>query len=86
MTASHTLHDCYNAIIKAANSTASNNRLIQYAATYAEYGLTLPDALSKAELTPESRVQAIYTLGNLTSWRGEEASAVRNALKSITTR
>ncbi|QIG73293.1 hypothetical protein EVC02_072 [Rhizobium phage RHph_N17] len=83
MTASHTLHDCYNAIIRAAKANP-NNRLIDYAAAYAREGLRMPDALTKSELTSESRVQAVYVRANLSGWRGDEAKAIRLALDKIT--
>lgn len=78
-TASHTLHDCYNVIIRAGRSTPT----LDYAYGYAREGLRMPDALTSDELTPETRTQALYVRTNLSRWRGVEANAVRLALDII---
>lgn len=78
-TASHTLHDCYNAIIRASKTTKS----LDYAYSYAREGLRMPDALQTDELSEYSRAQALYVRANLSSWRGVEAKAIRLALDII---
>lgn len=83
-TASHTLHDCYNAIVRVSHSrTGPRNQLIDYAAAYAREGLRMPDALQAEELTDATRTQALYVRANLSGWRGVEANAVRLALDII---
>lgn len=82
MTEIKTLHDCYRAIVKALYDPKHSNAL-GYAATYAEYGLTLPDADRRETLTHAARVQALYTRNNLASWRGETATAVRKRMDQI---
>lgn len=61
------------AIIAAASKSQGGN--IQYAASYARAGLGM--------IGEERRVQALYILSNLSGWRGEEAKAVKEALKSF---
>lgn len=78
-TASHTLHDCYNTIIRAGRST----KALDYAYGYAREGLHMPDALQPEELTDATRTQALYVRANLSGWRGVEANAVRLALDII---
>lgn len=78
-TASHTLHDCYNAIIRASRTTHA----LDYAYGYAREGLCMGDALQTEELTNETRIQATYVRSNLSGWRGVEANAVRLALDII---
>lgn len=82
--ASHTLHDCYNAILRAAQAAAPGT-LIQYAASYAKVGLTYSDAAVNAELTNVARTQALYVRSNLSTWRGQEAQAVRRSMDKILT-
>lgn len=82
MTEIKTLHDCYNAIVKAVYEPKHSNAL-GYAATYAEYGLKLPDADRREALTAETRIQALYARTNLGSWRGETATAVRKRMDQI---
>lgn len=79
---SHTLHDCYYAIIRYANNRQKGGK-INYAASYAAYGLKLPDAVCKVELTDEMRTQALYVRTNLSGWRGDEARAVRQSIDKI---
>lgn len=49
------------------------NYLLQYAHTYARAG--------KYMVGEERRVQCLYILNNMTSWRGDDAKAVREVLK-----
>ena len=79
----HTLHDCYRAIIRFAESSASKTGFIYYAASYAKHGLALKDALSKDELNADQRTQALYVRTNLGGWRGDEAKSVRLAMDKI---
>ena len=81
--ASHTLHDCYNAILRASKTTKALDYAYGYAYGYAREGLRMPDAAKHTELTGESRVQAIYVRANLAGWRGDEAKAVRQALDKM---
>lgn len=64
--------DACGAIVRAA-SFAKPNALIQYAASYAEAG--------RGMTGEAARVQSLYILNNLSSWRGPEAKAVRAALR-----
>lgn len=79
---SHTLHDCYSAIIRAARDLPKTHS-IHYAVVYAQLGLRLMDAANWAECTDAERIQARYVRANLTSWRGDEAKAIRTALDKI---
>lgn len=84
MTEIKTLHDCYRAIVKESESrTGQKASPVDYAYSYAKYGLTLPDADRRETLTHAARVQAIYTRTNLASWRGQEATAVRKRMDQI---
>lgn len=78
----HTLHDCYRAIIRAARDLPPTHS-IQYAVVYAQFGLKLMDAANWAECTDVERVQARYVRANLSGWRGDEARAIRTALDKI---
>lgn len=80
----HTLHDCYNAIIRAGR-LAKSDALIQYAVIYSQTGLGLPDAANYAECLDAARIQARYVRANLSGWRGDEARAIRTALDKIIT-
>lgn len=60
-----------NAVIKKAQE--SQGGLIQYAASYAVAGFMM--------YGEERRVQALYILGNMSHWRGEEAKAAREVFK-----
>lgn len=81
--ATHTLHDCYRAIVKAAG-TAPQGATIRYAAVYAITGLRMPDAASSGELLSYfTKAQALYVRINLVGWRGDEAKAVRLAMDKI---
>lgn len=79
------LHACYRAIVKAYNAPQmigkANN--LGYAASYAKYGLNMPDAIEQKELTDASRTQALYVRTNLSTWRGNEAKAVRAQIDRI---
>lgn len=68
-----TFHDCCRAVIKAAEHSQGGN--LQFAAAYAYRGLD-----QTAEFR---RVQSLYTLSNLAGWRGDEARAVKAALKEF---
>ena len=82
--ATHTLHDCYREIISASNARAGQRgQGIDYAAMYAREGLRMPDAVSKAELTDESKTQALYVRTNLSGWRGDKAKLVRTQIDKI---
>lgn len=62
--------DCCRAIVRNRNEKALN-----YAVNYARAGIGMTGE--------EARVQALYILGNITHWRGDEAKAVRAALKKF---
>ena len=61
-------------VINAA-AFAKPGALIQYAASYASAG--------KGMTGYERHVQCLYILNNLSQWRGEEAKAVKEALKKF---
>ena len=67
-----TVHDALRAIVNNANEKSLN-----YAVNYAEYGLSLPEG-------DELRVQCLYVLNNISRWRGELAKEVRETLKRYT--
>lgn len=79
MTELKSLHDCYRAVIKPKQATDS----LDYAIGYARHGLLLPNATKRSELSHEARIQALYVRTNLSSWRGDEAKAVRALLDQI---
>ena len=84
MTEIKTLHDCYRAIVAAARTMdGKRGNSLDYAVSYAEYGLKLPDADRREALSAETRIQAIYTRTNLASWRGQEATTVRKRMDQI---
>lgn len=84
MTELKSLHDCYRKILAVSNARTGQRGLnIDYAATYARYGLTLPNATKRSELGHEARIQALYVRTNLSGWRGDEAKAVRALLDQI---
>ena len=64
--------------VKEALQKIIDNRqakALNYAVNYAQEGLLLTgEAL---------RVQCLYILGNMTSWRGEDAKKVRKTLKAF---
>jgi len=60
--------DCCRAIVRNADKPALN-----YAVNYAKAGIGM-----RGE---EARVQALYILGNITTWRGDDAKQVRASLK-----
>ena len=64
-------HDCCRAIVAASGAKALN-----YAVRYAEIGLEL-------DMPKYQKVQALYILNNITRWRGDEATAIRAALKQV---
>ena len=65
--------------VKEALQCIVDNRqtkALNYAVNYAREGLLL---------TGETlRIQCLYILGNMTSWRGEDAKRVRDILKEFT--
>ena len=63
--------ECCHTILKYRDQKALN-----YAVNYARYGLSISNV-------EEAQVQALYILNNITHWRGEEAKAVRQALKEF---
>ena len=65
-----TLRQCCEAILQSAHEKA-----VGWAIGYARHGLTCEG--------PEARVQALYSLGNITRWRGPMAKQVRESLKHI---
>ena len=79
MTELKSLHDCYRLIATRWRQAPALN----YAIDYACYGLTLPNATKRSELSHEARIQALYVRTNLSSWRGDEAKAVRALLDQI---
>lgn len=83
MTEIRTLHDCYREISRAAEKETSMVSLLAYAASYANYGLKLPDADRREQLTAETRIQAMYARSNLSSWRGQTATEVRRRMDQI---
>lgn len=70
-----TFHDCCRRVIAAASAFKPGTD-IQYAAAYAQAGLSLTAA-------EEIRVQALYIRSNLSKWRGTEAREVKAALDRI---
>jgi hypothetical protein len=84
MTEINTLHDCYRAIVAAAKTMdGKRGNSLDYAVSYAEYGLTLADADRREALNQASRTQALYVRTNLASWRGPTATAVRKRMDQI---
>lgn len=70
----NSVQDAVREIVNAA-AFAKPTALLQYAALYAEQ---MP-GMSGHEL----HVQALYTLSNLSAWRGETAKAVKAYLKTL---
>lgn len=69
-----TYEQACDAVINAASQTGVNN-MLRFAATYADAG--------KRMRTHEARrVQSLYILHNITSWRGEDAKKVREFFKN----
>lgn len=68
-------NDCCHAIIVAAKDP-KQVRQVDYAVGYARSGQWMSDA-------HEIKVQALYILNNISSWRGEVAKTVRASLKQI---
>ncbi len=66
-----TTKEAFQAIVDHADEPSLN-----YAVEYAKYGLICPQE--------EVRIQALYTVGNISRWRGELAKEVRAALKEAT--
>lgn len=69
-----TFKDASMAVVDAARRNPQNNGL-QYAATYAKAGIKLAKDAQK--------VQALYILNNISTWRGEEAKRVRAFFKEF---
>lgn len=70
-----TFHQCCEAIVRAGNDPKQVQQ-VNYAVGYAKAGLSMRD--------PEAvRVQALYLVGNISRWRGDEAKQVRAGLKQI---
>ena len=65
--------ECCDSIIRNAHEPALN-----WAVNYAKAGRNM--------VGEEARVQALYIVGNISRWRGEEARNVRHALKRISKR
>jgi hypothetical protein len=68
-------NECCQRIINAANKK-EGGRNMPYAASYAYAGKRMTDR-------EEIRVQALYILGNIAQWRGDEAKMVRDTLKQF---
>jgi hypothetical protein len=72
------VHEAFRKIVKNQHEPALN-----YAVNYAKAGLNHPD--KGGPMTgDELRVQALYTLGNISRWRGEDGKSVRDTLKRFT--
>lgn len=63
---------CCREVLKAARENPKNSGL-QYAASYASAGIGMQGE--------EKRVQTLYILSNLSTWRGDKAKEVKAALK-----
>jgi hypothetical protein len=70
-----TFHECCDAIIAAGEDPRQVNQ-INYAVGYAKAGALMSDAHA-------IKVQALYILSNISSWRGDVAKQVRSSLKRI---
>jgi hypothetical protein len=70
-----TFEECCGAIIAAGNDP-KQVRQVNYAVGYAEAGKRMTDP-------DEVRVQALYIITNIASWRGDVAKQVRADLKKI---
>jgi hypothetical protein len=64
-----TTKEAFQAIVDHADEPSLN-----WAVKYAKYGLVCSPE--------EEKIQALYTVGNITRWRGELAKEVRAALKA----
>jgi len=53
-----------------------NEPSLNYAVEYAKYGMVCPD--------DELKIQALYTLGNISRWKGDTAKKCRAILKAYT--
>ena len=53
-----------------------DQKAVNWAVNYAQVGMDMTGE--------ELRVQCLYVLNNISHWRGEEATAVRNILKAYT--
>ena len=64
---------------KACQNIIDNRdaKALNYVVNYAKHGLTITELY-------EAKVQALYILGNMTSWRGEVAKETRAILKKLT--
>jgi hypothetical protein len=67
-----TFDEACRAVVRAAKGAKPGHGL-QYAAAYAQAGIGMTGE--------ERRVQALYILSNLTTWRGEEAQQVKAVLR-----
>jgi hypothetical protein len=74
----NTFHECCNLVIRASLSPIKTG-VNGYAVTYAKAGLRLTGR-------EEQRVQCLYILSNLASWRGSEARLVKEELKKLSNR
>lgn len=54
-----------------------------YAKSYAQAGLQLEGQFPESELAEAVRVQCLYILNNLPTWRGDVARGVRARLKEL---
>ena len=64
------VHDCLRTIIKNQNEKSLN-----YAVNYAKAGF--------CQSGHDLKIQILYVLNNMVSWRGEEAKKVRQTLKQF---
>lgn len=64
---------------KACQSIVDNQdeKALNYAVNYAKHGLTITTLY-------EAKIQALYIVGNITSWRGITAQETRAILKKLT--
>jgi hypothetical protein len=70
-----TFEQCCKAIV-AAGDDPKQVKQVNYAVNYAKAGLLMshPEAI---------KMQALYIVNNISSWRGDTAKAVREELKRI---
>ena len=70
-----TFEECCSKIV-AGSRDPKQAKQLHYAFNYARTGMSMTDSVTQ-------KVQAIYILNNISRWRGDEARAVRAALKKI---
>ena len=71
------VHELLEIIMKVEYTRGGASRLIQYAQTYAQA------AMRDKMVGKMLRVQVLYTLNNLTGWRGEQARKVKAQLNKL---